>query len=151
MKQNFYSFSLFFFFWMHITFQYLRILEGKRFELYLSLTGSQFSDFFLSFLWVSVFPRAGWPQRSGSIAGFIQTKILLQISLMHNGLFGAKSLWTNHLTFPLLPPHRVTPLDWPRLLSFNKLKGTECRSLDLSFYYHFKWSVLMLVDSNKEG
>ena len=131
MKQNLYSSSLFFifvffgggcFFLIHITFQYLRIVEGKWFELNLSLTSSQFSDFFLTFLQVSVFSGAGWPQQSGSKAGFIQTKILLQISLTCDGLFGTKNLWTNHLTFPLPPLHRVTPLDWPRLLLFNRVK-----------------------------
>ena len=81
---------------IHITIQYLGIVEGKRFELYLSLTGSQFSDFFLSFLQVSVFLGAGWPQRSSSNAGFIQIKTLFQISLTRDGFFGAKSLWTNH-------------------------------------------------------
>ena len=53
MKQNLYSFSLFF--WIHITFQYLRIVEGKRFELYLSLTGFRFFRF-LSLLFTGDWP-----------------------------------------------------------------------------------------------
>ena len=56
--------------------------------MYLLLTGSQFSDFLSHFFtFVSVFPGAGWLQRSSSNAGFIQTKILLQISLTRDGLY----------------------------------------------------------------
>ena len=110
-----------FFFWIHITFQYLRIVERKRFELYLSLMGFQCSDSFLFFLWVSDLPRAGWPQRSASDTGFIQTKISsLDFS---NGWW---SFWREEpvgqsFDFLLPPPRQVTPLDWPRLLSFNSL------------------------------
>ena len=53
-----FSFS-FFLFWIHITFQYFGIVKGKRFKLYLSLTGFQYSDFFLSFLRGSDLPGVG--------------------------------------------------------------------------------------------
>ena len=58
----FLSLFFFFFFWIHITFQYLGIVEGKQFKLYLSLTGFQCSDFFLSFLRVSDLPGVSGDQ-----------------------------------------------------------------------------------------
>ena len=73
-------------FWVHITFQYLGIVEGKRFKLYLSLTSFQCSDFFLSFLRVSDLPVVGVYQHV-ALADFCpKLKILLQISLTGNGI-----------------------------------------------------------------
>ena len=132
-------------FWIHTTFQHLRFGQEKRFGLYLSLTGFQFPDF-LSFYGRVSFSGAGWSQQSCCNAWFVQTsdftlftcelsfpgvgwiqhvvltltlsklKILLKISLMRAGLFGAKILSTNHSTFPLSPPCRITLPNWPWLL-----------------------------------
>ena len=89
-----------FFFWIHITFQYLGIVEGKQFKLYLSLTCFQCSDIFLSFF------TGEWPsqsrRRSACFSRWLMSKNwrFFFIFLQRQWHFGAKSLWTNHSIFP---------------------------------------------------
>ena len=85
-------FTVSLFFGMLTTFQYLRIVEGKQFALYLSLTGFNFQISFSPFYGWVTFPGIGWIQHVVLMLASVQTKILLQISLMRDGLFGAKSL-----------------------------------------------------------
>ena len=144
---------------MHTTFQYLRFRKGKRFELYLSLTGFQLLDFssFSLFTGELSFPGAGWNQHLAPTLDLSKLKILLQISLTRVDLFGAKILSTNHSTFPLPPPRRITPPDWPWLLSFQQAKVQRVRltypfsPLPLQRSVFVIRSFLMPIDSNKEG
>ena len=106
---------------IHTTFQYLRFGKGKRFELYLSLMGFQLVDFSSLSLFTGELSSsgAGWNQH---LFPTLDLKILLQFSLTRAGLFGAKILSTSYSTFPLPPPRRITPPDWPWLLSFLQAK-----------------------------
>ena len=85
--------------------------------------------------------------------GFVQTEDSLQISLTRAGFFGVKILSSNHLTFPLPPPHRITPPDWPWLLSFQQAKVQRVQlaysfsPLPLQQPVPVIQSFLMLVDS----
>ena len=95
--------------WIHITFQYLGIVEGKQFKLYLSLTGFQCSDFFLSFLQVSDLSGVDRDQRV-SLADFCpKLKILLQISLTGNGILARGTCEPIIWLFLLPPLSQVTP------------------------------------------
>ena len=125
---------LHFLFWIHTTFQYLRFGKGKRFELYLSLTGFQFSDF-PSFFFLRLshfFPELADLSNLVAMLDLSKLKILLQISLTHAGLFDAKIVSTNHSTFPL---HHLAEschsidLDF---FSYNRLKCKGYRQLTLS-------------------
>ena len=143
-------------FWIHTTFQYLRLRNRKQFELYLSLTGFRLQ--ILLFLWVSSsFARACWIQHLVPMLDLSKLKILLQISLMHASLFGTKILSTNHSTFLLPLPGQIPPPNWPWLLPFQQ---TKVQRVQLAYPFSplpLQWSVpafqffLIPVDLDQEG
>ena len=145
---------------MHITFQYFGIVEGKRIKLYLSLTGFQCSDFFLSFftvewpfrswltslafsklcstLFMGDFPLSRLNSACLSNVDFCpKLKILLQISLTGNGILARRVCGPIIRLFLLPPPSQVTPTWFTKTPSFQQTTCHRVRVTWPSFPYHF--------------